>query len=352
MSKDLSLKYGDIAIDFDDNDSVKTYVRFSMFHINRFRSEIDNIKEIICFQNMPDTEQLKFLKSLVSYERKHRYNYAKKTAYKTICGINIELLLPRGIAGKADKIKVAQRFMRKINPLSYRIPWIAYEEKRGTATILKILLSEREFLENHEETKVYSRNYYDRSGNITHRKGEPVLKAGKPVKVKVLWSNKVRIFAFNKTYFKRLVGQLINHYIEVVKCILQKINVRFRIKQRTAKAKWHYYNRTVCMEINTMKQYVEFHCNYAVYLQREKSQNPYVEDYLERMIPVPKLKDITNVFHKYKARFDNEMFHDELGELHKIAYRQVPLPKLRKNLDILKREFRKELIQIVPKAFI
>lgn len=350
MSKDLSLKYGDIAIDFDDKESVKTYVRFSMLHINRFRQEIDNIKEIVCYQNMPDTEQLRFLKSLVSYERKHRYKYAKETTYKTICGINIELLLPRSITKRVDKIKVAERFMKKINPLAYRIPWIAYEETRGSATILKILLSEREFLD-HEETKVYSRNYYDRSGNITHRKGDPVLKAGKPVKVKVLWSNKMRIFAFNKAYFKRLVGQLINHYIEVVKSILQKINVRFRIKQRTAKAKWHYYNRTVCMEINAMKQYVEFHCNYAVYLQREKSKNPYVEDYLERMIPVPKLKDIINVFHKYKARFDKGMFHDEQGEAYKIAYKQVPLPALRKNLDILKSEFRKELMQIVPKAF-
>lgn len=350
MKEDLSLKYGDIAIDFDDKSSVKTYVRISMLHINRFRSEINNIQDIVCYQNMPDQEQQKFLKSLVSYEKKHKYNYAKTTTYKTIAGICIELLLPRGIKSKDDKVKVAMRYMAKVNPLSYRIPWVAYEEQRGSATILKILLSEREYL-NHEETKVYNRNYYDQHGNITHRKGDPVLKAGKPVKVTVLWSNKVRIFTFNKVYFKRMVTQMISEYISVIKSILHKINVRFRLKQRTAKAKWHYYNRTTCIEINTIKQYIAFHCNYAVYLQKDASRRPALEDYLEKDIPVPKLKEIIAIFHKYKSRFDKELFHDKNGCIRKISYKQVPLPDLKSNLDVLKQEFKQDLIQVVPKAF-
>lgn len=352
MQQDNYICSSDIALDYDDSEHAKTYVRVQMLHINGFRRELDKIYNVIMSSNMPEqhAEQIDFLKRLLKYEKEHQYNY-DKSSYKAICGIQLELLLPRKIHTINQKRKLVQRFMRKINPIGYKLPTIAYEEKRGSAGYIKILLSEREFID-HIEAKTYSRNYYDKQGNITRKKGDVMLdKQGNEIKHHVLWSKKTRLFTISKQNFQRITQQLVDHYIEAVKSILNKINTRFRIKKKAARGQWHYFNRKVCMEINLAKQYIEFYCNHAAFKQKENNQNAWYEDHRGKAMPVPKIKEIISLFHKFKKRFEKQSFHDKDGTLRSIAYRHVPLPELQQNLDILKTEFKSELIAIIPNAF-
>lgn len=348
MSRDLSIKYGDIAIDIDDN-SVKSYLKFQMLHLNRFRQEIKEITDVVDKDNMPD-DYSKFLRSLAKYEYQHQYKYDKST-YKTICAARIELLLPRKIKNLSQKKVLLRKFINAINPIDYRLPWIAYEITRGTAKLLVILISEREFIDR-EDYKVYNRNYYDANGVVTHKKGEIMHdKKGKPIKTHTLWSNKVRIFSFSRSQFKRLIQDLMDKYIIAIKQVIKKISKRFCIKKKNAKAKWHYYNRKCIYEINTLKQYIEFHCNYAMSLQREIVYDPHMEDVTARAAPTPKANEIIALFHKYKARFEKNSFHDKKGLLRAIPYKRLSLPTLQDNLSILKDEFRSELASIVPTVF-
>lgn len=343
---------GDIAIDFDEQ-SVKTYVRISMLHINALKREIRYINNVLMSDNMPDTltDQQAFFKKLAVYEEHHGYQYTAKSTYKTIGAIKIELLLPRKLRSVVQKRKVIHRFMKRVNPIGYAIPWTAYEKTRGTAHYINILLSEREYLD-HVEVKRYNRNYRDQNGNITHKKGDIVRdKAGNPIKEHFLFGKKTRLFCFRKQSFGRMVKQLVDHYVAAVKSVLEKINTRFVIKKKTANGRWHYFNRKVCQEINVMKQYVEFYCNYAVLLMKNPDADLIMSEYRGRSAPVPKMKEIMSVFYKYKKRFEKESFHDSDGKLRKIAYKRVSLPTLETNLDILKREFQQELMAIVPKVF-
>ncbi len=341
----------DIAFDFDDIKQIKTYVKVLMLHINGFRRELNRVNNIILSYNLPDnpSEQISFLKQLSNYEKEHEYNYSNST-YKAICGIQLELLLPRKIRTVNQKRKLINRFIKRINPIGYKIPILAYEEKRGSASYIKILLNEREFI-NHTEAKTYDRNYYDKHGNITHKKGEIMLdKNGNQVMQHVLWSKKTRLFTINKQNFKRITQQLIDHYVEAVKSIIDKINTRFRIRKKAAKGQWHYFNRKVCTEINVTKQYVEFYCNHAVMKQKQAHQNPWYEQHRGKAAPVPKIKEIIALFHKFKNRFEKQSFHDKDGILRNIAYKHVPLPELQQNLDILKQEFKNELVSIIPNS--
>lgn len=347
----IAVANGDIAIDFDDN-RVKTYVRITMVHVDGLNREIRRINNVLMYSNMPDSlsEQLAFLKKLAKYEKEHGYHY-DKSMYKTIGGVKIELLLPRTLRTMEKKRRLLHRFMKKVNPIGFAIPWIAYEESRGTAKYINILLSEREYLD-HTEMKRYNRNYYDREGKVTHKKGDVIYdKKGSPIKEHVLFGKKCRLFCFRKQAFRRMVQQLVDQYVEALKSVLVRIGTRFVIKKKTAKGQWHYFNRKVCQEINIMKQYVEFYCNYAVALMRDPAADRMMEEYRGRAAPIPKLKEIMAVFYKYKKRFEKESFHDSSGRLRQIAYKQVCLPTLETNLEILKKEFRQDLIAIVPKVF-
>lgn len=347
----IAVANGDIAIDFDDN-RVKTYVRITMVHVDGLNREIRRINNVLMYSNMPDSlsEQLAFLKKLAKYEKEHGYHY-DKSAYKTIGCVKIELLLPRSLRTMEKKRRLVHRFMKMVNPIGFALPWIAYEESRGTAKYINIILSEREYL-NHTEMKRYNRNYYDRKGNVTHKKGDVIYdKVGNPIKEHVLFGKKCRLFCFRKQAFGRMVKQLVDQYVEALRSVLIRIKTRFVIKKKTAKGQWHYFNRKVCQEINIMKQYVEFYCNYAVALMRDPDADRMMEEYRGRSAPIPKLKEIMAVFYKYKKRFEKESFHDSSGRLRKIAYKRISLPTLESNLDILKKEFRQELIAIVPKVF-
>lgn len=351
MKENIAAANGDIAISFDDC-KVKTYVRIDMLHINGFSKEIRCINGVIASACMPEDlkSQLAFLRKLAKYEKKHQYQYDKST-YKTISGVKIELLLPRKIISLEQKRKLIHRFMTKVNPIGYKIPWIAYEVKRGTAMYITVLLSEREYLD-HTQSRCYNRNYYDANGNVTHKKGEIMLdKQGKQIEEHVLFSNKVRLFCFNKLTFKRMVAQLVDHYVQAVKSVLEHIHTKFVIKKKTARGRWHYFNRKVCQEINMMKQYVEFYCNRAVSLMKDMDLDRWMEEYRGRAAPVPKMKEIMAVFHKFKKRFEKESFHDTSGVMRKIAYKRVSLPVLQENLDVLKKEFMHELVCIVPAIF-
>lgn len=343
----LTSTYGDIAYDMDDQ-SIKTYVRFQALHQNAFKYEIDNIQSVVTMDNIPNDEYRKFFLKLLRYEKQHEYNYTK--TYKAICGIKIELLLPRRITSNTQKIKLVKSYMTRLNPIGYKIPWIAYTVKRGSATYMIVLMSEREYIDRNQP-KIYNRNYYDRNGNLTHKKGDPMLKHGKPLMEHTLWSNKVRLFTYSRASFQKLVTDLIDKYVSIVKTLLNHIETRFRLKQKNVREKWHFFNRKVCLEINDMKKYIEFHCNYALSLQKDSSTTPWLEEHRARSAPVAHMKELTTIFHKYKARFEKECFHDHQGVMRKIAYHKVPLDQLQENLSILKKEFKQELGLLIPKAF-
>lgn len=337
----LAEAYGDLAEDIN-KDEVNIYLRYHALHIDGFIKEVKTMKDPFYKVNMP-SDHISFLKELLKYERTKQYKYEK--TYKTICAVRISLLLPRGVNTSAKKKALIKKYFNEINPLKSKLPMLAYEVTRGTATYIIMIISEREYL-NLECVKRYNRNYTNKDGDITHKKGDPILdKAGNEIKQHILFSNKVRIFTFSGTY-DHFIADLKEKYLTSIKSVLKVIRHKFHIKTKTCKQQWHFYNRKVCLEINHAKKYIEYMCNHVLFKQYIKVKDDPYADRRGKAIPTPHYKEIESIFFKYYKRFEKEAFHDEQGLLRKIAYKRVELPELQKNLMDMIEEFKVEICRI------
>lgn len=339
----------DIAIDINDQ-HIKTYINFKLLHLETFKKEINNIKSFLVKENVPD-DYRKFLYELYRYEKKHQYKYTKEKGYKTVAAIRIEILLPRKIKKLSDQKKFAKQYMKECNPIHYDIPWISYIVQRNESNYIVFVISEREYLDC-RVADIYNRNYKSKTGAIIHSKGDPKLdQNGKVIKKHVLFSSKVRIFTFSKfKCFELFMQDLTEKLVMVLKPLIGSLQKRFVLKKRNAKKIWHFYNGKCVIEVNHVKRYVETMCNYAYTLQRAKVANNAYEEARMRNSPTPLFKEISNLFYKYKKRFDKQNYHDQTNQLREIAYINVPLDQLQANLYQLKKEFIRELEMIVPQA--
>lgn len=356
MNKNTLKQYEDIAIDINDS-HIKTYINFKMLHLETFKKEISNIKSYLIMRNIPDeythSNYKSFLYKLYKYEKEHQYKYTKEKGYKSVAAIRIEILLPKKINTSTLQKKFVVQYVKECNPVGYKLPWISYIITRKDSKYLVILLSEREY-QDCEVVDTYNRNYKNKEGLLVHEKGSPRLDSnGNQIKKHVLWSNKVRIFTFSKfKCFEIFMNDLKDKLIMVLKSTIGKIERKFIMKKRNAKKIWHFYNGKCVIEVNHVKKYIECMCNFALDIQRSKKNSRYNDDDdREKSSPTPLYKEISNLFFKYKKRFDKESFHDNEKVLREIAYKNVALDVLQENLYILKEQFNQDLIKLVPVVF-
>lgn len=344
-------QYGDIAEDITTG-NLKAYINFQLLHNNSLKKVLRDIKSfpIIMMENINEEYQI-FFKKLIKYEKEHEYDYTgngkTKKKYKSIYAVKLEILLPRKIKTKKQIKYFIRKFMLNLNPLGYKLPYLAYEVHRGDATYINILLSERQCFD-HSEYVRYNRNYADKQGRITHKKGDLKLDAkGKKIKIYVQFSSKVRIFVLNRP-FEHFMKILFQYFKIAVRKIVRDIKIQFFIQIKKARGSWHYFNRQCILEINNAKRYIEYMCNYAVDLQRETVID-YIMDEHIRSVPTPRYKEIQAIFMKYKKRFDKESYHDSTNTLRLIQYKGVPLNTLKRNIKDLIYMFEIEIKNIVPK---
>lgn len=345
----LSEEYGDIAIDTNTGE-LKSYINFQFLHYNQMRAEIKNSYTILVKKNI-DSDPQAFFKKLIKYEKENEYKYSGKPGkkkYKTIYGVKLEVLLPKKIKSNLNIKTFINSFMEQLNPLNYKIPWIAYVVKKGNGSYVNFLISERQFL-NHNEYLRYTRNYYAKNGSVLHKKGEFKLSVeGKRIKKHVMFSRKCRLFTLDRP-FKWIMNQLFEKFDVAIRKVIKFIKTRWRLKVKKAKQCWHYFNRKAVMEVNHSKKYIEYYCNFALDHQRGYIMDYHLDPrYEAKSFPVPKFKELEKLFYKYQARFEKGSFHDSLKQKRQIDYKGVPLPTLRENINELLLEFKIELNYIVP----
>lgn len=351
--QDLSKRYADLSI-CEETNQIKCYIKFHLLHANEMNSEIKtlNTKKILCTKNINESPDM-FFKKLMKYERKHEYNYKGsdgKKKYKTIYGVKLEVLLPRSVHKKKDMIKFVTYFMSSCNPSKFKLPYLAYVVHRGHGTYVIILLSERESI-GHIEYLRYDRNYWSKSGELLHKKGDIKLdQNGKKRKEFIQFSKKARIFVIDQS-MRKIRKRFTDLMLIALKKIKRIIKYRFVIQKKKANRFWHYFNRR-CVEVNNEAiNYIEYMLNYCLDLQSDNFKSMEENPYWYKLPKIPKYKELKNLFFKYRARFEKNEFHDIHGQCRKIGYKHVALNELRKNLEILINEFKVELKALIPAAF-
>lgn len=342
----LMKEYGDIAYD-PSTGEMKGYVSFQLLHVNAIRKELKELSacRLILKDNI-EADPFTFFKELIKFERDHEYRYQKKSGYKTIYGVKIEILLPKKIKKDSEMKKLVSRFMTELNPLAYDLPYAAFFVQRGNGRYIEIMMSEREVVKRIEIVR-YTRNYKSKDGTLIHKRGEPKLNAdGKPLKQYVNFSGKKRIFVLDRP-MEKIRKKLLRMLSRAFRTLLQHIKLRMFLKIRKPRKSWHYFNRQCLLEINHAKRYIEYMCNYAADIQKKEILD-LEHDQPYRNIPIPKYKEIKTVFMKYKARFEKNSYHDAAGNVFNINSRNVPYNELKENIERLIQMFQMEMRQIVP----
>lgn len=348
-----SKNYADMCICQETN-QIKCFVKFQLLHSNDMKKEISILSdEKILFTQHIEEKPSVFFKKLIQFEKMHQYKYKEKSdkkKYKTIYGVKLEILLPRNISKKHDRIKLVKNFISLLNPTGFRLPLLAYVVQRGEGTYIILLLSERESI-GHEEYIRYNRNYFGKDGSILHKKGDVKLDAdGNKIKEYVQFSKKTRIFVLDQD-MKKIRMHLVRHLLVALKRTKRVIKFRFIIQKKKVSPFWHYFNRKCVETVNTAASYIEYMLNHSIDLQTEGMDFTEDNPYWYKIPRIPKYKEIRILFFKYKARFEKNEFHDKQNNIRKIGYKHVPLNLLKENIDILIKEFETDLRKIVPAAF-
>lgn len=353
MIHSLAKQYSDLSICNETNE-VKCFIKFHLLHENAMRKEIENLKShtILNVCNI-DKKPADFFNTLIKYEKKHAYKYSGdngKKKYKTIYAVKIVLLLPKTIKKNSEIKELAAYFVSSINNANFKLPWVTYTTIHGEGLYLNILLSERECIGHYEHIK-YNRNYYAKDGTLLHAKNEiKIDKNGKKIKEFVQFSSKRRIFILDQS-IEKIRGNLINHFFIALKRCKRKIEFRFVIQKKKVNRFWHYFNRKAVDLIYQASSFIEFICNYAVDLQRDKIKNLLEDPHRFKSPPIPMYDEIKKVFFKYKTRLSKHEFHDQSGIIRKINYKHIPLNELRENIDVFIQMFKTEIETIIPGLF-
>lgn len=346
---ELAKKYGDIAYN-PVTGELKGFVNFQLLHMNALRHELKLMKseKLVLKENINDDPFL-FFKNLIRFEKEHEYKYAKKSGYKTIYGVRVQILLPKKIKKDSDIKKLIYRFMTELNPLSYNLPYAAFLLNKGNGRYVEIILSEREVVDR-TETVRYNRDYRSKDGILLHKRGDAKRdKKGKIIKQHVMFSSKKRLFVLDRP-MNKIRQKLMRMLLQAVRSILRHIKLRMFLKIQKPKKSWHYYNRQCVLEVNHAKRYIEYMCNYAADIKKQEVMD-LEHDQPYRNIPIPRYSDIKKIFMSYKARFDKGCFHDEEGNIFYIKCKGVPYDELRKNIQHLIVMFEKEIRNIVPQVY-
>ncbi len=343
---ELTKKYGDIAYDPATGEA-KGYINFQFLHKTALQRELRLMKkERLIQKGNIDEDPFRFFRKLIRFETDHAYRYEKKSGYKTIYAIRLQILLPKKIRKDSEIKKLISRFMTHLNPLSYDLPYAAFFLQKGNGRYIELILSEREVVDRMEIVR-YARDYHNKDGVLIHKRGEAKRDGeGKIIKKHVMFSNKRRLFTLDRPMEKQR-QRLMRMLLQSVRTILQHIKLRMFLKIQKPGRSWHYYNRQCVLEVNHAKRYIEYMCNHAAEIKKEEIRDleearPY------QNIPIPGYREIKTVFMRYKARFEKGCFHDRDGNRYRIRARGVPYDELRSNITELIRMFEEELRGIVP----
>lgn len=405
--KESVMEYEDFVLIEDEvntgSHQAKCFVKYEPMYEEDIKSFLDKASsEDVLYDGCPYNYK-DYFADLAIFEKEHGYKYKEDKGYKTRYAVRIVLLLPKDLQGEKQKEKrkmLVKDFIKSLSETSRLSPterkerkkcdkelddvlnYVAFEETRGKGLYVQLIISERQY-RTKPEYKKYLYNIYwnprkkqickktDPEAEIKHEKGDYILdKEGEKIIDDRRFGFKIRRFSTDD--FGRLLEQLKDNFIICVKKVLSNVKRGIHIiragmneknkkpeyiKQKRAYYSFHYFNRKCIEEVNHTIQFVEYHINYLLAIERKKLQEILNagSDELPVMDPtVPEIRSriqqISNLYLKYKEIFEAGRFKQNDIPL-AIKTRGIKLPELKNNLDQLLKIFKSECLSLDPKIF-
>lgn len=381
----------------------KCFVKYEVMYEEDIKSFLDKASEKNILLDGCPYDYKDYFADLAIYEKEHGYKYKEGERYRTRYAVKMILLLPKELQGEKQTEKrklLVKDFIKSLSETSRLSPaeakerkkcnkelddvlnYVAFEETRGSGLYVHLIISERQYRAKPEYKKYLYTIYWnphkkqvckktDPGAEVKHEKGDYILdKEGHRIVDDRRFGFKIRRFSTDD--FARLLQQLKDNFIICVKKVLSNVKRGIHIiragadernkkpeyiKQKRAYYSFHYFNRRCIEEVNHCIQFVEYHINYLLAVERKKLQKILNEgpDDLPVLDPaVPEIRSriqqISNLYLKYKGIFESGWFKLDDTPL-AIKTRGVKLPELKNNLDELLKIFKEECLKFDSKIF-
>lgn len=401
------MEYEDFVLVDDEFDTVnhqaKCFVKYEPMYEEDIKSFLDKASDKNILLDGCPYDYKDYFADLAVYEKEHGYKYKEGERYRTRYAVKMILLLPKELQGEKQKEKrkmLVKDFIKSLSETSRLSPaeakerkkenrelddvlnYAAFEETRGKGLYVQLIISERQY-RTKPEYKKYLYNIYwnprkkkickksDPGAEVKHEKGEYILdKNGNRIIDERRFGFKIRRFSTDD--FGRLLQQLKENFIICVKKILSNVKRGINIiragmdeknkkpeyiKQKRAYYSFHYFNRKCIEEVNHAIQFVEYHINYLLAVERRKLQqilNAVPDEVPMRDPAVPEIRSriqqISSLYEKYKGIFESGWF--KLNDIPlAIKTKGIKLPELKSNLDDLLKVFKQECLKLDSKIF-
>lgn len=405
--KESVMEYEDFVLVDDEFDTVnhqaKCFVKYEVMYEEDIKSFLDKAsdKNVLldgcpyCFKD--------YFSDLALFEKEHGYKYKESERYRTRYAVKMILLLPKDLQGEKQKEKrkmLVKDFIKSLSETSRLSPaeakerkkenrelddvlnYAAFEETRGKGLYVHLIISERQYRAKTEYKRYLYTIYWnphkkqvckktDPGAEVKHEKGEYILdKEGNRIVDDRRFGFKIRRFSTDD--FGRLLEQLKDNFIICVKKVLSNVKRGIHIiragadeknkkpeyiKQKRAYYSFHYFNRKCIEEVNHAIQFVEYHINYLLAVERRKLQqilNAVPDEVPMRDPAVPEIRSriqqISSLYEKYKGIFESGWFKLD-GISLAIKTKGIKLPELKNNLDQLLKIFKQECLKLDSKIF-
>lgn len=402
--KEAVKEYEDfVLINDNTNQSAKCYLRYEVLYEEDIKSFLEHAKDKKILVDGCPYDYQEYFTDLAIYEKKYGYKYKEGKKYRTRYAVTIILLMPKDLQGEQQKEKrkmLIRDFIKSLSETSRLTPeeskdrkkerkelddilnYVAFEETRGNGLYVQLIISERQY-KNKPDYKKYHYTIYwnptkkqickktDPAAEIKYEKGDYILdKNGNRIIDDRRFGFKIRRFSSDD--FGRFLDQLKDNFIVCVKKILKNVKRGIHIiragadeknkkpeyiKQKRAYYSFHFFNRRCIEEVNHTIQFVEYHINYLLAVERNKllgTLNTANEELPVMDLAVPEIRSkiqlITNLYLKYKRIFEEGWFAGD-GVSKAIKTKGVKLPELKSNLDELLKIFKQECLALDSKIF-
>ena len=342
---------------FVDGYSKGVYIHFSPLNRNAFLKYIEDTP--FFFDMELPMQKDTFLDAYLDF-MDHACTKKRNTRY----AVSITVLYPKKLQTIEERERFIRQYVLQLCGLKQPIPYFVENITMGCGTYARITMIDRIYIAR-TQWMVYKKDgWFDsRTGRfasadcperykvLKYRAGDYRLdKDGNRIPSKAIFSNSLQNFVYGKdmqsgrNLWDEFIWKLRQKFLDTVLRVCGKtdhVKKGKRLHKTECKPEYHRYVRRRIAALNFAKQTIEYTTNYL--LKKFCAEDIVFTHYNEakggRTEHSRAYKQVLSIFHKYRTRFRNGVFHDETGNEHQLDYYHQNVYELDRSIQCLLDQF-------------